>query len=138
MNASNRSCAESTPFYGRAQPTDGRDERLDCKSMGGQAKRPKYVSLRMRRILAENVKARMAIRYDGEPDIVKALAEACGVSRSTIQRIITPGAVGASIDTIDQLAKALQCEPYELLVPPSRRPPRGGSGTGRLASVTAL
>lgn len=88
--------------------------------MKGQAKRPKFIATRSRKILGENVRRKMEQRYPDEGDKFTALAESCGnsPSRSTINRIID-GEVGPSIDTITQLANALHCEPWELLVPPA-------------------
>lgn len=85
--------------------------------MKGQAKRPKFVAKRERRILGENIEARMReATYLSENDKVSALAEVCDVSRSTVQRLIK-GDVGATIDTIALFAKALRCEAHELLTP---------------------
>jgi DNA-binding Xre family transcriptional regulator len=83
----------------------------------GNARRPKFIAARTRRVLAENVKARMKERFKDEPDLVRALAELAGVSRSTVQRTMEAEVIGISIDTLTQMANALHCEPYELLMP---------------------
>jgi DNA-binding Xre family transcriptional regulator len=64
-----------------------------------------------------NVRTRMEEKFRGEPDMVRALAESAGVSRSTAHRILEADMIGASIDTLTQMANALHCEPYELLLP---------------------
>jgi transcriptional regulator with XRE-family HTH domain len=56
-------------------------------------------------------------RFPRESDRVRTLAEASGVSRSTVQRALEADVLGASVDTITQMANALHCEPYELLMP---------------------
>jgi hypothetical protein len=58
--------------------------------------------------------------YSGEANKIVALAKESGVGRSTIQRIVDPATyapVGPSIDVVGEIAGALGCEPYELLVP---------------------
>jgi DNA-binding Xre family transcriptional regulator len=96
----------------------------------GNARRPKFIAARTRRVLADNVKARMKERFRDEPDLVRALAELAGVSRSTVQRTIDAEVIGISIDTLTQMANALHCEPYELLMPDrfqARHPRQDGS-----------
>jgi DNA-binding Xre family transcriptional regulator len=81
----------------------------------------------------------MEERFRGEPDLVRALAEYAGVSRSTVRRITDADVIGASVDTLTQIATALHCEPYELLMPDrflSRRFARG-EGTDKDRSVPA-
>lgn len=95
--------------------------------MKGQARRPKFVAGRTRKVLAENLRARMHERFSREPDMVRALSESSGVSRSTVQRVLDAYTIGASIDTVTQMANALHCEAYELLMPDRfliRRPHR--------------
>lgn len=82
--------------------------------MNGKAKRPKYVAVRSRRILGQNIKLKMQERYASEGDKYTALAQDCGTSRSTIERIVK-GETGATIDTMTLLANALHCELHELL-----------------------
>lgn len=84
--------------------------------MKGAVRRPKFVATRTRKVLAENVRSRMDERYAREPDRVRALSEVSGVSRSTVQRVLEADVVGVSIDTLTQMANALHCEPYELLM----------------------
>ena len=57
----------------------------------------------------------MEARYKDRGDKPKALAEAAGVTLSTVQRVIN-AEIGATLDTVDMLAKALRCEPYQLLL----------------------
>jgi DNA-binding Xre family transcriptional regulator len=77
----------------------------------GQSRPP---AIALRKILAANVRRRMDERYKERGDRPKALAEAAGVTLSTVQRIIKHE-IGATIDTVDMIAKALRCEPDELL-----------------------
>jgi transcriptional regulator with XRE-family HTH domain len=51
------------------------------------------------------------------------LARALGVTVGTIQNY-ERGRAGLGVDRIEQLARALQCEPVELLAPPGSPPPR--------------
>lgn len=95
--------------------------------MKGQPKKPKYVARRERRILGDNIRRRMERRYADEGDKWTAMADACGVSRSTIQRLVK-GEVGATIDVIAQCAHALRCEPYELLTPRGKDPADRSAG----------
>ncbi len=83
----------------------------------GHPRRPKFIATRTRRVLAENVRARMEEKFRVEPDKVRALAESAGVSRSTAHRVLEADVIGCSIDTLTQLANALHCETYELLMP---------------------
>jgi lambda repressor-like predicted transcriptional regulator len=80
-------------------------------------RRPKFIATRTRKVLADNVRSRMEERFKNEPDMVRALSEQSGVSRSTVQRVLNADMIGASIDTLTQMANALHCDPYELLLP---------------------
>lgn len=93
--------------------------------MKGKTKRRKHVALRIRKVLAANLLARMEQRYRGVGDKVTALAEDAGTSISTVQRATKPDryTTGISIDVLDQLAMGLRCEPYELLKPPEPSAP---------------
>lgn len=101
----------------RASTTLGRETELRFSSMKGLARRPKFVATGTRRVLADNLRARMEERFAGKPDLVRALSDYAGVSRSTVRRVLEADVIGASIDTITQMANALHCEPYELLMP---------------------
>jgi DNA-binding Xre family transcriptional regulator len=117
------------PTLGHESTTLGRGEDIGSNPMGN-ARRPKCIAARTRRVLAENVKARMKERFRDEPDLVRALAESAGVSRSTVQRTMDAEVIGISIDTLTQMANALHCEPYELLMPDrfqARHPQKDGS-----------
>lgn len=83
-------------------------------------KRPKYISEFYRRVLAANVSALASATFRTRPDVPLALAKETGFSKSTIQQIMDPdtyGSRGASIDLLDRLAKALDVQPYQLLLP---------------------
>lgn len=81
--------------------------------MPGKAKAPKYVG-RMRYVLAANVRAAMEFRFPTSTNKPKALAKASGVTLSTVQRILEP-TVGATVDSLEQLADALGFSVYQLL-----------------------
>lgn len=85
----------------------------------GRTKRPKFVAIRTRRIVAQNILRRMEARYRGVSDKMSALAEDAGVALSTVQRATQPDNynTGITIDVLTQLAMGLRCEPHELLVP---------------------
>lgn len=87
--------------------------------MKGQRKRPKHAAIGARKLLAANILERMEVRYKNVGDKSTALAEDAGCTLSTVQRATKPDRYnnGVSIDIIDQLAKGLRCEPYELLLP---------------------
>lgn len=102
--------------------------------MSTGARRPKFVAARTRRVLADNVRSRMDERFRGETDMVRVFAESAGVSRSTVQRVLDAEVIGISIDTLTQLANALHCEPYELLMPDrflAHTPNKEGGKKGR-------
>lgn len=107
---------EHKPNFGYVQPTYGGAARLALSPMAG-TKRPKFVALRTRRIVAENIKRRMNERYPNHSDKVKALAEDAGTSPSTVQRATDPERyqTGITIDILTKLAMGLRCEPDELL-----------------------
>jgi transcriptional regulator with XRE-family HTH domain len=68
----------------------------------------------LRQVLAGNVSAAMARAFPSEGDKVKVLAKKSGASRSTVQRVVN-GEYGATIDTIEALAKALRVPVHQLL-----------------------
>lgn len=76
-----------------------------------------------RELLASNVYARMVARYRGlatdNARIVK-LSKESGVGRRTIQRVLQPERHqhDVTLGSIEDLAKALRCEVYELLLEP--------------------
>src|SRR5262245_59320735 len=105
--------AQHRPKYGPAQPTNGPAMAIGLFTMA--AKGHRYIAARERRIVSENVKTRMEIRYKGRSNMVLALAEESGVGRSTVQRIVDPqtyGSYGPNVDTMDLLARALRCEAH--------------------------
>jgi hypothetical protein len=85
--------------------------------MKGRARRPRLPAIGVRKVLAANLVAGMDSRFPEATDKVRALADASGVARSTIQRFLEIDVAGANIDTLSQLANALHCEAYELLMP---------------------
>lgn len=89
--------------------------------MKGQSKITKLPGF-MRLVVAENVKGLMDVRFRESRNRPKALAEATGKpkeggqSLSTIQRVLA-GSIGASIDTLEAIAKALDVSLYQLMIP---------------------
>jgi DNA-binding Xre family transcriptional regulator len=108
---------KTIPTFGFPQPTFGVSAALAFTVVKGQTKRPKYVAVRTRRTIAENIVARMKVRYAEAGDRTKALAEDAGTSLSTIQRATNPDryATGITVDVLTQIAMALRCEPEDLL-----------------------
>jgi transcriptional regulator with XRE-family HTH domain len=70
----------------------------------------------LRRIVAANVDLMAKIEFRERPNVPLALAHASGVSKSTVQRIIS-GDVGADLETLEKVAKALGLIPYQLFIP---------------------
>jgi len=91
--------------------------------MNGRKRKPKSLKApgRLRVVLAANLRARMLERYPLTKDRVSELSKASGVSRSTVQRMVgVSPVIGASIDTIEAVARALQAPVPELLTKPKR------------------
>jgi DNA-binding Xre family transcriptional regulator len=105
------------PFFGFIKPTLGPGVALGYNSMKRQAKKPKFVAMETREIVAANVQARMDRVFNGATDKPMMLAKRIGTSKSTVQRILN-GDVGVTIDILTQLANGLRCEPADLLLPP--------------------
>ena len=73
----------------------------------------------MRAVLAENLLALLDRRYAGEANLTarqRALSRDAGLSLSTIQRIAGQE-VGASIDSLESIAKVFRVAPAALLTP---------------------
>ena len=82
-----------------------------------------YIAEHLRRVLGENVRTYMAARYARErtlTDQMRALSRDSGVATATIERVIK-GQTGPSLDTINQLAEALEEPTYRLLIDPLER-----------------
>jgi transcriptional regulator with XRE-family HTH domain len=77
-------------------------------------KTPKTPGL-MRAVVADNVRELMELRLARHGDKVKVLAAKSGVSRSSVQRVLN-AEYGASIDTLEHLARALGVPLFQLLV----------------------
>lgn len=77
---------------------------------------------RLREILAANVYARLLARYRGKSDNERLLKlkEETGLGKRTLQRILKPEADDhdVTLGTVEEIAKALRCEAYELLQEP--------------------
>lgn len=63
------------------------------------------------KILASNIKLRRAALVLSQ----ESLSELMGVHRNTIA-LLEAGKRGVTLDMLEKLAKALKCEPYELLM----------------------
>lgn len=79
-------------------------------------KRKKYVSLRLRKTIGDNVRGLAAVRFRREGNIPQHLASLMGTSRSTVERIMAGDGIGTTIDTLDRVAAALRVQPYQLLI----------------------
>ena len=88
--------------------------------MGTNSRRRKAPGL-TRRILAENLRTLMARHYATSWNKPVALSKDSGAGASSIQRILDCQ-VGASIDTVEALARALQTSVPELLTHASGKP----------------
>ena len=114
-------CAEFSPVYGtestaeHGQTWDQPAATLCAMNKPRKPKTPKVPGV-MRAVLAENVRALLAYRFELVGDKVRALASSSGVAKSTIHRILKCE-VGATIDAIEQLALALDVSVYQLLTP---------------------
>lgn len=72
-----------------------------------------------RRILADNI-SRMISKDDGNlRGKVRGWAEANGLKQRQIDRI-TKGEFSTTVDTLDEIAAAIGCQPWQLLVPNMR------------------
>lgn len=74
--------------------------------------------MRPRDTLAENIRA--LTESWPESNKHKALCAKSGIPNGTLERI-EKAAVSAGIDWLEPLARALDCEPWELLAPPDKR-----------------
>lgn len=74
--------------------------------------------MRPRDTLAANIKDLTAAWQDANKH--KRLQRDSGIPNGTLERI-EKAAVSAGIDWLEPLARALQCEPWELLAPPDKR-----------------
>lgn len=70
----------------------------------------------LRKVVAANVDLMAKIEFREEKNVPLALAQLAGVSKSTVQRIMS-GDVGADLETIEKVAKALGLIPYQLFIP---------------------
>lgn len=70
----------------------------------------------MRAVLASNIRALMDKHYADKPNKPLALGKDCGMSKSSIERILS-GDQGPSIDKIEDIAAAFEMQAYQLLIP---------------------
>lgn len=103
------------PFYGFMQPANGSRYFLDFMPMKGQAKKRKFVGV-MRQAVAQNVRRLIDHHYEESRNKPKALAEATGLTLSSVQRVLAAD-VGASIDTIEAIANVFDLAVYQLVLP---------------------
>lgn len=106
---------KTKPFFGFTQPAIGFLAAIRSNAMKGQAKRRK-VPGEMREVLAQNVGRMMEERYKEHPNRVLSLARDAGVSLSSVQRVLGRE-TGASLDTIEAIAKVFGLPPFQMLVP---------------------
>lgn len=74
--------------------------------------------MRPRDILAANIRDLTAAWQDANKH--KRLQKESGISNGTLERI-EKAAVSTGVDSLEPLAAALGCEPWELLAPPNKR-----------------
>lgn len=67
--------------------------------------------------LAQTISDNVAIRMRHEKLSINKLCQETGLSRNTISNILNKPVMNVSIQTLAKIAKALECEPYELLKP---------------------
>lgn len=71
---------------------------------------------KIRKVLARNVLELMEQRYRENPNRPLALAREARLSLSSVQRTME-ARTGASVDTIEAIAKVFRVQPFELLIP---------------------
>ena len=103
---------ESNSRTGIVQYTPALRRRADYLAMARITKTPGQ----MRQVVAENLQKELEARFPMAPDRCTAFAEASGVKRTTVWRV-SRGVIGASLDTLEQIADGLGIPTYVLLVP---------------------
>lgn len=88
---------------------------------------PTKTTSRLRDILASNIEAAMIRRYRGLRSTnarIRKLMEETGLGKRTLQRALNPKADDHDVmlGTIEEIAKSLRCEAYELLKEPDPEP----------------
>jgi len=96
-----------------SNPNFGTDASPNVGTASGQS-----IGVRPRDTLAANIQALM--ENWTTPNKHKALCQASGIPNGTLERI-EKATVSAGIDWLEPLARALDVEPWELLVPPDKR-----------------
>lgn len=88
-------------------------KRMKSKEKG--VREPSKLAL----LVADNVLRLMTQKYALHSNRHRALADAAGVSLSTIQRLVlsTPAPNEARLETIEHVAKVFDMEPFQLLIP---------------------
>lgn len=81
----------------------------------GQTKKRKVPGF-MRTVVADNVRRMMEYKFAESRNRQKALAKEAGITLSSVQRVLNCE-VGASIETLEALAAALDLAAYQLLLP---------------------
>jgi hypothetical protein len=70
----------------------------------------------LREVLAQNVNRMMESRYRESSNRPMALAKEAGIALSSVQRTLSRE-TGATVDTLEVLAKVFGVQPFHLLVP---------------------
>lgn len=107
---------ESNTEFGITQSTLGLrvGPLLDCMTRRGP--RPPG---QMRLVLAENLKRELRERFPHAPDLSTAFSQFSNVPRTTVWRVLT-GHMAPTLDTLEQIADALDIQTYRLLMPSER------------------
>jgi DNA-binding Xre family transcriptional regulator len=111
--------AEGKPVCGFVQPGLGLKSPLFLAAVTTRRTKSQKAPSPLRELVARTVILLRDRKYRALPTVTdrnKALAKDADVSLSTIQRIVDAQA-GASVDTLDSLAKALEVRPQDLLTP---------------------
>lgn len=107
------------PSLGFAQPAIGAAGLLLSAGMPTRkSKKDKGVGI-MRSVVSDNLKRCMDSYFKDKPHVTNQtlyLAEKAELGLGTVQRT-RDGETGASIDTLEALARVLEVSPYEFLVP---------------------
>lgn len=104
------------PINGFVQPAHGSGSQVACVPMSKGTKKRKIPAAISRAVVAANIESRMELRFADSTNKPMDLAEAAHISLSSVQRILGRQ-LGASIDTLELVANALECSVVELFIP---------------------
>ena len=115
--------AESKPFLGSMQPATGTEPLLSCGAMPTRKSKKDKGSWMLRPIVADNLEEHMEVFFRRKhPEVTNRplwLAKKSKLGIGTVQRTLACRS-GASIDTLEAIAKTLGIQPYKLLMPSAK------------------